>query len=136
MSQENIEIARRCFDAWSRDDLDGFLVEIDPEVVWHTAIEGAAEGEDMVYRGHDGVRQVWEDYRGDVFSRIELWETEVIDLGASVLRLGRLRVTGRTSGVEIESEFAQHVLMRDGLIVSSRDYLSHAEAQEAAGLSE
>jgi ketosteroid isomerase-like protein len=36
----------------------------------------------------------------------------------------------------MESEFAQHVVMRDGLIVSSRDYLSHAEALEAAGLSE
>jgi ketosteroid isomerase-like protein len=136
MSQENMEIARRCFDAWNRDDLDGFLAEIDPEVVWHTAIEGSAEGDDTAYRGHDGVRQIWKDYRGEVFSRMELWETEVIDLSDSVLRLGRLTVTGRTSGVEMESEFAQHVVMRDGLIVSSRDYLNQAEALEAAGLSE
>ena len=35
----------------------------------------------------------------------------------------------------MESEFAQHVVMRDGLVVSSRDYLSHAEALEAAGRS-
>ena len=59
------------------------------------------------------------------------------DLGSdSVLRLGRIRVTGRTSGVEMESQFAQHVVMRDGLIVSSRDYLSHADALEAARLRE
>ena len=38
--------------------------------------------------------------------------------------------------MEMESEFAQHVVMRDRLIVSSRDYLSHAEALEAVGLSE
>ena len=25
MSDENMEIARRCFDAWTRDDLDAFL---------------------------------------------------------------------------------------------------------------
>jgi len=67
---------------------------------------------------------------------MEASETELIDLGDAVLRLGRLRVTGQASGVEMESEFAQHVVMRDGLIVSSRDYLSHAEALEAAGLSE
>ena len=60
----------------------------------------------------------------------------MLDLGDSVLRLGHFRVTGRTSGVEMESEFAQHVVMRDGLIVSSRDYLSRAEALKAAGLSE
>ena len=136
MSQENVEIARRAFYAWNRDDLDAFLAELDPEVVWHTAIEGTAEGDDMVYRGHDGVRQIWKDYRGEVFSRIELWETELLDLGDSVLRLGRFRVIGRTSGVEIESEFAQHVVIRDGAIVASRDYLSRAEALEAAGLSE
>ncbi len=136
MSQENVEIARRAFDAWNRDDLDAFLAELDPEVVWHTAIEGTAEGDDTMYRGHDGVRQIWKDYRGEVFSRIELWETELLDLGDSVLRLGRFRVIGRTSGVEIESELAQHLVMRNGLIVSSRDYLSHAEALEAAGLSE
>jgi ketosteroid isomerase-like protein len=136
MSRENMEIARRAIDAWDRDDLDAFLAELDPEAVWHTAIEGSAEGDDMVYRGHDGVRRVWKDYRGEVFSRIELWDTELTDLGDSVLRLGHLRVTGRASGVEMESEFAQHFVIRDGLIVSSRDYLSHAEALEAAGLSE
>ncbi len=136
MSQENVEIARRCFDAWNRDDLGAFLAEIDPEVLWHTAIEGTAEGEDMVYRGHDGARQIWKDYRGEVFSQIGLSEIELLDLGDAVLRLGRLKVTGQASGVEMESEFAQHVVMRDGLIVSSRDYLSHAEALEAAGLRE
>ena len=136
MSQENVEIARRAYDAWNRDDLDAFLAELDPEVVWHTAIEGTAEGDDMGYRGHDGARQIWKDYRGEVFSRIESWETELLDLGDSVLRRGHIKVTGRTSGVEMESEFAQHVVMRDGLIVSSRDYLSHAEALEAVELPE
>ena len=41
---------------------------------------------------------------------------------------------GQASGVEIQSELAQHVVIRDGLIVSSRDCLSHADALEAAGL--
>ncbi len=104
--------------------------------MWHTAIEGTAEGEETVFRGHDGVRQVWKNYRGEVFGRIDASETELLDLGDSVLRLGRFRVIGRASGVEVESEFAQHVVMRDGAIVASRDYLNHDEALEAAGLSE
>ena len=136
MSQENLEIARRAMDAWDRDDLEAFLAELDPDLEWHTGIEGTAEGAGTVFRGHDGARQVWENYRGEVFRRMEAWETELLDLGDSVLRLGHLRVTGKTSGMEIESEFAQHVVMRDGLIFSSRDYLSHAEALEAVGLSE
>jgi len=131
-----MESARRCFDAWIRNDLDAFLAEIDPDIVWHTAIERSAEGDNTVYRGHDGVRQIWKDYRGEVFSQMEVSETKLLDLGDSVLRLGHIRVTGQASGVEIESELAQHAVMRNGLIISSRDYLSHAEALEAAGLSE
>ncbi len=38
--------------------------------------------------------------------------------------------------MEMESEFAMILVIRDGLIFTSRDYLSHAEALEAAGLSE
>ena len=107
MSRENVEIARRAMDAWDRDDLEAFLAELDPDIEWHTAIEGTAEGAETAFRGHDGARQVWENYRGEVFGRIETWADELRDLGGdSVLRLGQLRVIGRSSGVEMESEFA------------------------------
>jgi ketosteroid isomerase-like protein len=36
----------------------------------------------------------------------------------------------------MESEFAMILVIHDGLILASRDYLSHAEALEAAGLEE
>ncbi len=75
MSQENVEIARRAMDAWDRDDLEAFLAELDPDLEWHTGIEGTAEGAETVFRGHDGVRQVWENYRGEVFSGMEIWAT-------------------------------------------------------------
>ena len=115
-----------------------FWPEIDPDVVWHTAIEGTAEGEDMVYRGHDGARPT--DLEGlprrgvqpDRAYRRPSCSTSAMRSCDSVV----IRVTGQASGVEIESELAQHVVMRDGLIVSSRDYLGHAEALEAAGLRE
>jgi ketosteroid isomerase-like protein len=136
MSEENVELVRGSLDAWNRDDLEAFLATLDPDLEWHTAIEGTAEGEDTVFRGHVGARQVWENYRGEVFGQLEIWGEELRDLGDSVLRLGHLRIRGRTSGVEIESEFAMIIVLRDGLIVASRDYLSHAEALEAAGLSE
>jgi ketosteroid isomerase-like protein len=45
-------------------------------------------------------------------------------------------VTGRTTGVKPSQEFGQLVTFRGGKILSSHDFLSHAEALEAAGLSE
>jgi ketosteroid isomerase-like protein len=54
MSEENVEVARRAMDAWDRDNLEAFLAELDPDIEWHTAIEGTVEGAETAFRGHDG----------------------------------------------------------------------------------
>ena len=61
---------------------------------------------------------------------------EVRDLGDSVLVLGHLDVSGRTSGVEFSQELGQLVTFRGGKILRTQDFLTHAEALQAAGLSE
>ena len=61
---------------------------------------------------------------------------EIRDLEESVLLLGHLDVAGRTTGIELSQEFGQLVTFRGGKILRSQDFLSHAEALEAAGLSE
>jgi hypothetical protein len=37
MSQENVEVFKRAFDAINRRDADALVVELDPEVEWHSA---------------------------------------------------------------------------------------------------
>jgi ketosteroid isomerase-like protein len=34
MSQENVEIVRRAYDAWNREDLDAFLSIVHPDAEW------------------------------------------------------------------------------------------------------
>ena len=63
MSQGNVdinELADRAVDALNRDDLDGFLDLVDPEVEFTSMI---AEAEGETFRGHDGVRRWWESIR-------------------------------------------------------------------------
>jgi ketosteroid isomerase-like protein len=52
------------------------------------------------------------------------------------LVLGYFEVTGAATGIDFQQEVGQLFGFRDGKIASSRDYLSHAQALEAAGLSE
>jgi ketosteroid isomerase-like protein len=42
MSQENVDTVRRTFDAWNRDDVDGWLEAAHPEIedVWSCAAFG------------------------------------------------------------------------------------------------
>jgi ketosteroid isomerase-like protein len=136
MSLENVETAWRVLEAWNADDLDAFLAELDPEVEWHPSIEPALEGKETTYRGFDGARKAWDDYRGGAWERLTMQTQEIRDLGESVLVLGHLEVIGRTTGIEFREELGQLITFRAGKILGSQDFLSHAEALEAAGLSE
>jgi hypothetical protein len=44
MSQENVEVFKRAFDAINRRDAEGLVSELDPEVEWHSAILMAMGG--------------------------------------------------------------------------------------------
>jgi ketosteroid isomerase-like protein len=136
MSQENVETLQRARAAWDAHDLDAFLAEADPQVEWHTALERALEGSGSTYRGHEGVRKAWDEYRGEAWGGFTSQVQEIRDLDESVLLLGHLDVTGRTTGIELSQEFGQLVTFRGGKILRSRDFLSHTEALAAAGLSE
>ena len=136
MSEENLETLQRAQEAWNAEDLDGWLAELDPEAEWHTALEQALEGRGSTYRGHDGLRKAWDEYRSETWGGLMNQIEEIRDLGESVLILGHLDVAGRTTGIESNQEFGQLVTFRDGKILRSEDFLSHAEALEAAGLEE
>jgi ketosteroid isomerase-like protein len=136
MSREDGETVRRAYEAWNVDDLDAFLAELDPEVEWHPSIEPALEGGKTTFRGLDGARKAWDDYRGGAWERLTMRIQEIRDLGESVLVLGHLDLTARTTGLEFHEEVGSLMTFRGGKIVRSQDYLSHAEALEAAGLSE
>ena len=136
MSEENLETFQRAQAAWNSEDLDAWLAELDPEVEWHTALEQALEGKRSTYRGYDGVRKAWDEYRSEAWGGLMNQIQEIRDLGDSVLILGHLDVSGRTSGVEFSQQFGQLVTFRGGKILRTHDFLSHAEALQAAGLRE
>ena len=134
MSENKIEIVKRVVEVCDRDGFDAFLDLFDPDVEWHTAIEPFFEGTESVFRGHDGIRQFWESYRGEAFQRVEVRMDEFRDLGESVLALGEAKIIGQTSQVQLTSEIAMLFTFRGGKVASSHDFLSLAEGLKAAGL--
>ena len=133
MSQENVEVVRRVSEAWQRDDFEGFLCLLDPDIKWLTATERELG---TVYQGHEGVRELWNHWRTE-FEDVWIETGEVRDLGGErVLRLAHIRFRGPASGIVVESQLALVQTLRDGKIVRSMDYLSHEEALKAVGLAE
>jgi ketosteroid isomerase-like protein len=136
MSQENVETVQRAVDAWNADDLDAFLAELAPDVEWHPAIQPGLEGRATSYLGHAGARKIWTQDRGEAWERLRNRPRELRDLGESVLALGQLDLTARATGIEFSQEVGEVFDLRAGKIVRIRDFLTHAEAIEAAGLRE
>jgi ketosteroid isomerase-like protein len=134
MSRDNVEVVLAVVASWQRNDFESFLSATDPNIEWHTVLERLVEGPDSVYRGHDGIRRLWQFYRTEL-ENFEIEVQELRDVGDDrVLFLGRFRWWGVASGIESESPLGAVITVRDGKIVQSIDYVSHQEAIEAAGL--
>ena len=85
MSQENVDLVRRALEAFPRGDMDEMLSYLDPELEWHSAIVGGAEGN--VYRGHEGFRRWFAD-SFESFEELSNEWSEFRDLGDRVLAFG------------------------------------------------
>lgn len=55
MSQQNVELVRRAFQAFSDGGVEAVLPFFPPDVVWYTTNRWL---EDSAYRGHDGMRRL------------------------------------------------------------------------------
>jgi hypothetical protein len=65
-----------------------------------------------------------------------LEEAQIRDLGDSVLWLGRVKIRGSASHIDLDQEFAVHIWLQDGQVTSVRSFLAWQEAVEAVGLKE
>jgi ketosteroid isomerase-like protein len=107
-----------------------------PAVEWHAVFERLVYGRESVYRGHDGVNELWRSYRTDV-ADFQIEAEELRDLGDDrVLLLGWFRWRGPASGIESESKIGMIITVRGGKLIQSTDYPSHQEALKAVGLEE
>jgi ketosteroid isomerase-like protein len=133
MSDENVEAARQLIHDFNRRDLAAMTERFDPEIEWTPV--GPAAVERAVYRGRDqvsdGFAATWETW--EVF---QLEEHEARDLGDSVLWLGRARLKGGASHLELDQEFAIRITMDGGKIVRIKGFRTWDEAIEAARLRE
>jgi ketosteroid isomerase-like protein len=133
MSQENVEIVRRLFDAVARRDAATVLALYDPEVEWDssrsplTRVVGKSQ---RVFHGHEGLRHFFRE-------RKEAWETaeddceELIDAGDDVISVVTSRARGRTSGIKVEASMAGVWTIRDSKVIRVVWFETREEAFEA-----
>jgi uncharacterized protein len=128
MSQENVEIVRRMFEAYVAGDLDKALADADPEIVWNPAEETPGQGHDAVRESLRRWETDWEDLRTVA--------EEFLDAGERVVVTVHFAGRGRGSGIDVDVRVYEVWTIQDGKVVRMDELTERAEALEAAGLRE
>jgi ketosteroid isomerase-like protein len=132
MSQENVELTHRVYDAFNRRDLDSLLALMDPEVETTSRLIGFSG---RSYYGHSGVRAWWRDLHA-IFPDFSAEILEVRDPGDFVIVHVWTRGHGLDSGTPFEDRLWQASEWRHGKVVWWQMFGTEADALEAVGLRE
>jgi ketosteroid isomerase-like protein len=131
VSQENVEIVRRLYEADAQADTATALALLDPEI--EVEYRGQLIDKDLTYHRHAGLptlrQSIYENF--DDF-RVEV--EEYIDHEDHVVVALHQRAVGKASGVAVDIHIGQVWTVRDGKAVRWRIYRTKEEALQAVGL--
>ena len=133
MSQENVELVRRCYGMLANRDFSAIPEVIDPDFVLDLSRNVFNPG---VHRGVDGIARFVQQI-DEMWGKFEVELEEFIDGGDAVVVAVRISGMGRGSGATADMRVFNVWTLRDGKVIRlTGGYRDRAEALEAAGLSE
>jgi ketosteroid isomerase-like protein len=132
VSQENVEIIKRGYDAWNRGDMAAVIEGYDPDVEhWDRADDPDA----TVRRGRDAVVAALAEL-SESYSEFRIEPKEFIDAGDAVVVPVRVTVRGRASGAVADGDQVFVYRLQAGKVTEVREYRETAEALKAVGMEE
>jgi len=127
-----IATVNRVMDAFNRRDVDEALAFVAGDCELRPVGTGAITGRDC-YRGHDGIREYFEDVARVWPDGLEVEPVDYRAVAGSVVVFGKVR--GIVGGDPLRDEVVWVWRLRDGLIASGQVFstrtaaMSHARAQ-------
>src|SRR5689334_2154871 len=88
MSDANVDLARKAFEAFAARDVDAALAVMDEDVEFLPVTANLTTG-GVPYRGHEGMRSYLEDV-ARVWDELRVYPSEYRDLGETVVVVGRI----------------------------------------------
>jgi ketosteroid isomerase-like protein len=131
VSQENVKVVRRMYEAFHGGDAEGALAYFDPDV----AVDASRRVDGEEGRGREDLARIISSW----VAAFEEWREEIEairDFGDRVCIVATQRGRGKGSGVDIESRYAVVYEVQADKITGVTLYPEPAEALEAVGLSE
>jgi ketosteroid isomerase-like protein len=130
MAQENVEVVKAFYDAYNARDSEAMDRLLHPEAEITTVSARGGLGGDW---SRAATKQYFEQL-DEAWTGLRIEIEEYRELGERVIALGGVRGAGTSSHVEIASEFAAVVVVRNSQIVLVDSYSNWKDALEAGGL--
>jgi ketosteroid isomerase-like protein len=129
MSQLNLDVVRSLYAAFDARDINAVLPHLDHEIEV-VASEGLPWS--GTYRGRDGFHDFVRKVAEHIVVTVDV--EEMYSSGESVAQIGRLVGTVQATGAEFEQRVIHIWGMRDGRVVSFRNYVDTDEQRRILGL--
>jgi uncharacterized protein len=125
----NVDLVRRSYEAFARNDMDGVLGDMHQDIAWEQA-QGLPHG--GVYHGLDEVRRnIFDPLDRDWWQEFAADPVDFLDTGETVTVIGRYRGIAKGSGKRLDVPFVHVWTLRDGKAVRFRQFLDTAGWVEA-----
>lgn len=111
MTESNLEIIKRGFEAFNQDGIDGILPFIHPEFEATTPPELASEPD--TYRGHEGIRRWYSSFE-EVMDEIRWNARRFREVGDRVVVEFTLHARGKTTGLDFGQDAVMVWQLHDG----------------------
>jgi ketosteroid isomerase-like protein len=130
MSQENINVINRVYEAFGRRDFDAVLEDFDPTIVWIAAVNSPL-ADRSPYRGLDEVRGVVLARIAAGFERLTVRVDEIFDAGEKVVVLGFYDGVYKPNGKRFQAQVAHIWTLANGKAVKFQQYVDTYQLAES-----
>jgi ketosteroid isomerase-like protein len=124
----NSELLLAGYDAWNRDDLDGYLALLHPDV--HISTAGVFPDLAPEYSGRERAAKFWRQMH-EPWERFRVEVEHVEDEGDWAIASIRFTGRGADSGVEVDMRFGMAMRVCDGLGIEFLNRRTFDEARTA-----
>jgi ketosteroid isomerase-like protein len=133
MAPANVELITRMFQAWNGGDMPALLDVFDAEVEVRPALGTFLTS--TVYRGHEGVA-TWYQETYEPWAELQAEPQRFVEAGERTVVVVALHARVQGGTVDLETEIAHVVTIRDGRIVRLEGFERPDDALAAAGIEE
>jgi ketosteroid isomerase-like protein len=132
MSQENVEVAKAFYDAYNARNSEALDRVLHPEAEITTVSARGGLGGDW----RQGTTRQYFEQLDEAWTGLRIEIEDYREVGERVVALGVVRGAGMSSHVEVVSDFAAVLVVRDSQIVLVDSYSNWNDALETVGLRE